>query len=267
MADNPSRNSIRVESFDILKGYLKPSITPVLSNLTTALLSVDHTVKTYPEGCLQLRNFIKAVPNLTHLRLNFVKMRPLVDDFMTWLGGDVDAQLQHLRDLDLGMLNISSKSLLQVLTKWELNSLALWKVGLDDEDSAAVHSANPDAWTQFLRDLANNIKAPLLVKSIKIGYATIGEDQYAVHFAGSTGIDGNGEKTFDDLQGEVNYRKHFGSFASDWLNDLADRIYLPFRHQRLHVDEENPSAGSDDEDENMDAEEGDENEDEDEDQT
>jgi hypothetical protein len=80
----------------------------------------------------------------------------------------------------------------------------------------------------------------------------MGDNQFLVRFASSTGIDGNGEKTYDgEIQDMVTYRKHFGSFASDWLNELAERVYIPVRRQSGNTDEENLSVDSDREDEIM----------------
>ena len=77
-----------------------------------------------------------------------------------------------------------------------------------------------------------------------------------VRFAGKTNIDCNGERTFEDVEDVVKYRKRVGTDVSMWLDELAEKAFLPPRDvspsDSSATDDDDEDEGSEDMDDNED---------------
>ena len=237
-------------SFDL--SCIQMDVTPVLSGLRTLLLSLDDGPNRISQQASEsnqhthLKNFLQHTPLLEHLRLNFIHMMVTPswetgsERFLRWLGtpfgvatktGSPPIALDHLTTLDIGMLTLTPKTLLQVVSKCaKLERLSLWKVFLScSEDRSEIVDG---LWSVCLPRIAKAFQAPDGVKRVMIGFA--GEkykgarsDGYrGVKFANKVSVDTNGEKKFEEPQGQVSYRKFVGSNVQDWLEDLGRRTFV-----------------------------------------
>ncbi|CAN8096186.1 unnamed protein product [Discula destructiva] len=129
----------------------KTTLVPVLAGLTKLHLDIgfNSNLQDYEQHFLDwskplnlaheswdpttrhLRRFLSLVPNVTWLRLNFSNNRQTaVSELLIWLAQDPDKQLvwsdtypksisPPLRRLDLGNVSVTSKTLLQILKKFD----------------------------------------------------------------------------------------------------------------------------------------------------
>ena len=234
------------ESFDL--SCSPTDVTPVLSGLRTLLLSLEDDPEHYPgfDEHNHLKNFLQHTPLLEHLRLNFTNMyvHPFTvtssQEFLQWFGalsgvasasGPTPISLDHLTTLDLGMLTVTPKILLQVVSKCaKLKALSLWKVNLNPNSQGPNDNADC-LWSRYLPEIGKALQAPEDVSSFMIGFA--GEahsgrpsaDYADVKFAKRISVDRNGEKKFEEPEGKISYRKRVGSNVHDWLEDLSKRTF------------------------------------------
>jgi hypothetical protein len=260
-------------SFDL--SCLQLDVSPVLSGLRTLLLSLDDA-RNYIGGYVSvsnmhthLKNFLHHTPLLEHLRLNFTNMpvTPSSDvgseSLLRWIGAPFGAATKtgpppiafdHLTTLDLGMLAVIPKTLLQVVSKCpKLESLSLWKVTLSCSEDRSEE--NRSLWSVYLPQIGNAFQAPESVSRVMIGFAV---EEYRgarsdgssdAKFANKVSIDGNGEKVFEDPEGKASYRKRVGSNAKDWLEDLGKRTFIEKPDLSDYSDDsENDDDGEDAED-------------------
>ena len=253
-------------SFDL--SCLQLDVTPVLSGLRTLLLSLNDNPPFPPQqgsistGHNHLQNFLQHTPLLEHLRLNFTN-QPVVssevcsEGFLRWFGtpsgvskhdGSTSVALAHLTALDLGMLCVTPKTLLQVVSKFaKLKSLSLWKVNLqcleDRGDNAGC------LWASCLPEIGKAFQAPEDFSTVLIGYAgeMINFNVTDVKFASNVSVDGNGEKKFEDPEGKVSYRKRVGSNVQDWFGNLGKRAFIE-KPEYLDSDDSDDSEGDEDDD-------------------
>lgn len=253
------------KSFNVLAGYMSPKVEPVLSNLRTLLLSLNDSlsVSSHDAPHDKLKRFLRHIPVLEHLRLNF-RTGMNANTLLEWLGAPYDpspplhgsVQLKYLTTLDLGLLSADPAVLLPIIAKFPLTSLSLWKVSLQPS-GALLLLPDSNMWTPFLKRLGNFISRPLEFKALMIGYPVDGarntttffRDAGPVQFAGKITTDAYGEKVFEDLQSQVTYRKRFGSDVRTWLEDLASRTHLPDQNGQ----EVDSSDESEEEDSDLDA--------------
>ena len=260
-------------SFDL--SCLSVDVAPVLSGLRTLLLSLEAPEMFHSQlgftatGYNHLQNFLQHTPLLEHLRLNFTNM-PITEGssgnmgpegFLRWFGTPTGTTakawpapiaLSHLTNLDLGMLYVTPKTLLQVVSKCaKLKALSLWKVTLQHSENPSEH-ANC-VWSRYLPKIGQAFQAPDHVSEVMIGYA--GEVTRTTHyhisevkFASRVSVDGNGEKKFEDPEGKVSYRKRVGSNVQDWLEDLGKKAFI----ESLDDSEISEDDDIDDEDEDED---------------
>jgi hypothetical protein len=233
-------------SFDL--GCLQIDVAPVLSGLRTLLLSLDDARTANPQqgskstGHGHLKDFLQHTPLLEHLRLNFTGHVAITSEdvgsegFLRWLGtpigvasksGPTPIALDHLTTLDLGMLYVTPKTLLRVVSKCaKLKALSLWKVNLQCFED---RSDNADClWASCLPQIGKAFQAPEDVGTIMIGFAAEATRFHLedVKFASKVSVDGNGEKKFEDPEGKASYRKRVGTNAKDWLEDLSKKTFI-----------------------------------------
>lgn len=270
------RNRMPDRSFDL--SCIHFDVAPVLSGLRTLLLSLDDARNHISQQDstfnkhTHLKNFLQHTPLLEHLRLNFTNMMVSPsseigsEGLLRWLGapfgvavktGPPPIALDHLTTLDIGMLALIPKTLLQVVSKCaKLQRLSLWKVVLSCSED---RSESTDClWSVYLPKIAKAFQAPDGVSRVMIGFA--GEeyrgapsDGYRdVKFANKVSVDANGEKKFEEPGGQVSYRKFVGSNVQDWLEDLGRRTFV----EALEFSDDSDD-GEDDEVDDDEADEGD----------
>lgn len=109
------------------------------------------------------------------------------------------------------MLTVKDQTLLQVITKFDLTSLSLWKVTLQCDDPGAIYL--PTHWADLLRKLSDTLPASTRLKHVLIGYAS--QKGHAtvvpVFFKDSEGQQAN----------RIEYRSRYGSNVKDWLRVRA----------------------------------------------
>lgn len=244
------RKKMPDRSFDL--SCLQLDVAPVLSGLRTLLLSLDDSRTLSSQhgsrstGHDHLQDFLQHTPLLEHLRLNFTHQPVRASDytgsegFLRWFGtpsgvpvttGPAPITLDHLTALDLGMLYVTPKTLLRVVSKCtKLKALSLWKVALQsfearDENASCL-------WSWCLPKIGEAFQAPEDVSAVMIGFAgemtngTFSSTLPDVQFANKVSVDGNGEKNFEDPEGKASYRKRVGSSVKDWLEDLGKRAFV-----------------------------------------
>lgn len=258
-------------SFDL--SCLQLDVAPVLSGLRTLLLSLDDAQMGISRpgtvtGHDHLQAFLKYTPLLEHLRLNFTNQPAIppgdrgTEGFLRWFGapsgvagsakiGPAPISLDHLTALDLGMLCVTPKTLLQVVSKYaKLKALSLWKVNLQCLGDRGV---NPDClWDSCLSKIGKAFQAPEDVSTVMIGFA--GEVTRfhitEVKFAGKVSVDGNGEKKFEDPEGKASYRKRVGSNVKGWFEDLGKRAFI----EKPDFHDDSDDSEDDEDDDGEDAE-------------
>ena len=235
-------------SFNITS--LRSDVAPVLSGFRTLLLNLDYD---RPLNALQssrfnghhhLQTFLQHTPLLEHLRLNFANHA--VDSsgdtgsegFLRWFGTPTGIAvttgslspiaLDHLTTLDLGLLHVTPKTLLQVVSKCaKLKALSLWKVTLQSLEDRGENAEF--LWSSCLPEIGKAFQAPEDVFTVTIGFAYELTSRFAhpqVTFASKVSVDGNGEKKFEHRESKASYRKHVGSNVKEWLKDLGERAFV-----------------------------------------
>lgn len=260
-------------SFDLT--YLQLDVAPVLSGLRTLLLSLDDARVIIPQqgstltGHDHLQDFLQHTPLLEHLRLNFTSQIAVTsgnvntEGFLGWLGtpsglasksGSSPIALEHLHTLDLGMLYVTPKTLLRVVSKFaKLKALSLWKANLH---SLEDRGDNADClWASYLPEIGKAFQAPEHVSTFMIGFAGEVVDYHVteVKFASKVSVDGNGVKKFEDPEGKVSYRKRVGSNVKEWLVDLGKRAFV----EKQDLSDDSDDSEDDEDDDGVDAESGD----------
>jgi hypothetical protein len=256
------RNRLSDASFDLSPSFMQTNAVPVLSNLKTLLLSLQtceartHANMYFPVGggptvddnalFRNLKDFLGHTPLLEHLRLNFngtERPSSCATELLAWLGTSpgpavkktpAPINLDHLTALDLGMVHVEAHNLLNIVSKFaKLEALSLWKVVLQDTQKDPDYSERDSGclWSYYLRKLGQAFQAPEDVKTLMLGWLAEGVTAYGAprqtRFAGKTNVDGNGIKTFEDVEDVVKYRKRVGSNACEWLEELGDKAFSP----------------------------------------
>ncbi|KAK1061214.1 hypothetical protein LTR74_011224 [Friedmanniomyces endolithicus] len=269
-------------SFSVGEGYMLPAIGPVLAGLQTLMLHVcgGEDGGGFPQGYdawtqAPIKRFLRHTKALETLRLNFEQYDLFGDAILKWLGEPVSAAphitegptidvspllLSKLRNLDLGMLNTNSATLIKVV-------------------------ANP--WIIFLEALADTLSSSTRLQRFSIGYArqsarrgTTPPNHFDENVLFAPSGD-PGDRRQSNAEDRVSYRGEYGSSVKQWLKDVAARTWavknIPFG-RRIDREDDNEDAdenegddGDDDEDqeedddgEGIDVEEGDDDGDEDE---
>jgi hypothetical protein len=253
------RNRLPDGSFDINPGFIRSKALPVLSNLKALLLSIEdrpidmddmlrgtHSAERLEDAFYNLRDFLRHTPLLEHLRLNFAQGRPIswrIDTFLAWLGTSsgpdipgisMPVKLDHLTTLELGMIDIVPHTLVDLFSKFtKLEAVSLWKIELQptrDSPDEPNYDGKP-MWSYYLRKIGEAFKTADNVKTFMIGWVTethrLNVPEQPLRFAGKTNTDGNGVMTFEDVEDVVKYRKRVGRGVAEWLDELAEKAFLP----------------------------------------
>jgi hypothetical protein len=278
------RHRLPDASFDITPDFMRSKAVPVLSKLKALLLSIEDRgiemddvlgyrgrIKRDESAFRNLKVFLQHTPLLEHLRLNFAQGRMpswRVDDFLAWLGTSPGPQmpviLNHLNTLELGMIDIAPHTLLGLFSKFtKLETVSLWKIALQPVSSAGQDYDEKSTWSYYLSKIGQSFQTPENVKEFMIGWITETPIPDTVHstvrFAGKTNIDCNGKRTFEDVEDVVKYRKRVGTDVSMWLDELAEKAFLPPRD--VSPSDSSATDDTDDDDEDEGSEDMDDNED------
>jgi hypothetical protein len=168
---------------------------PVLARLKKLMLSISHDEhndsgapwrsRVNRAAAPHLQRSLLHVPKLETLRLNFHSGQFLAYRFLEWLGESEQmpvpavslhddmiqpVSLVHLKDLDLGMLKVSAPTLINVITKFDLVTLNLWRVSILCQRKHDLQ-AQPDHWARFFSDLADALPASTHLESVLVGQA------------------------------------------------------------------------------------------------
>ncbi|KAK1056733.1 hypothetical protein LTR74_014676 [Friedmanniomyces endolithicus] len=266
-------------SFSVGDGYMLPAIGPVLAGLQTLMLHVcgGEDGGGFPQGYdawtqAPLKRFLRHTKALETLRLNFEQYDLFGDAILKWLGEPVsDAphitegptidvsplSLSKLRNLDLGMLNTNSATLIKVLAKFDLISINLWKVYLRFKDfDESTDDTSP--WVIFLEALADTLQSSTRLQRFSVGYARQPARRGATppnHFDENVLFAPSGDpgdRRQSNAEDRVSYRAEYGSNVKQWLKDVAARTWavknIPFG-RRIVREDDNEDADEDDGDE------------------
>jgi hypothetical protein len=136
----------------LIPDHLNGSINATLQNLKRLHLDVDLNAGQMPGAGMVgndvvckpgylLRRFLSKTDNITWLRLNFqMSNHSNADAFLQWLGSQplaADAvTLSSLQRLDLGSVEVSSKTLVRLIAKFgpTLRGLNLWRMSIQDSN-------------------------------------------------------------------------------------------------------------------------------------
>ena len=255
-------------SFDVFDRLMAPSITPLLAGIQRLMLSISelnlgsagpgvdsHEAKT---RSLPIQHFLEHTPNLQCLRLNFASDRSSADDILEWLGRRPHlsslkhspivvhlpaVQFNNLVELDLGMVAIHKTPLVDIVTKFNLKSLNLWKVSIKEPSDLAggeIQSLWPSFFTMLAEKLISNTLQSLMVgwpASLEYEEGTPHVSYTAMRFV----IDGNHDNCKpENITPIVRYQAVFGSNIKDWLRETAAKFVT------LDHIEEPPSSDSED---------------------
>lgn len=148
--------------------FLEPTMAPVLSSLTTLLLTLNLRGTSWPSPGVSIRmrairNFLSLTSNLTHLRFNFQRAGDSEEhQFLDWLAdSDPAAILPKLEKLDFGMMVAGKLVAREVVKRFggTLRALSFWKVTLTNPDLHGMHmpldekTRNLNLWADFLAKL------------------------------------------------------------------------------------------------------------------
>lgn len=267
-------SAVHLTAFNVNASIVRAKVSPVLHELKTLLLAIDPRQRPpyATHGFHNLENFLQHTPLLQHLRLNFVLQRDTdLKLFLMWLaspfGSDASypthppVQLEHLTRLDLGLLISAGQALVDVVSKFNLQSLSLHKIRLLER----CRPENAEIWAEFLSNLAEAFKNPGQVTDLSIGWASQaytehGSFQY-VNFAKKVTLNANGEKEYDDLEPLVIYRKQKdGIDVREWLRDMGGRACRPDRVVDLDSSESEQTGTDEDDDSDSDGSDGEDDE-------
>lgn len=264
-------------SFNMLDGFMGDKIRPILKNMEELMLAIalDAPFPFGPFGMSSrstpadkstdapLKRLLHSTPNLKTLRLNFDAHQFLGHRFLTWLGKPSPASvstslspkapiypisLPHLSTLELGMLNVSASVLLEVLTKFDLESFSLWKCILH---SPSLQNEE-NCWSKFLHDLAAALPQASRLKSVLIGYPSLmhvnsgfGKED-PIFFKPSDADDDTYRK--EDLVQEIRHRAGPGTDIKEWFEALSKRAIMKSLDEYYNDSESITELGDEDED-------------------
>lgn len=262
-------------SFDVFNLLLTPSIPSVLAGIQRLMLSVSVVNYWSPSGgfnsiekrttSVPLKRFLAHTPNLQCLRLNFESDASSADEILEWLGQRPDLsslktsptvvhvpaiQLNNLVELDLGMVSIHETTLVDIITKFSLNSVNLWKVSIKKSKDSAGDGVK-SLWPSFFTTLAEKLRSNSL-QSLMVGWPASREYDGATSCLNYTAmrlvIDGNHDNCKpENVTHVVKYRAVFGSNIKDWLRETAAK-FVTLDHIEMSV------SGNSDEDSTLDLE-------------
>lgn len=275
------RGKLTPASFNVLDGFMAPTVTPVLARLKKLMLTIALNEPTdfgapwlpYDTSSVtdaSLKRLLHATSELKTLRLNFEIGQFFAFRFLEWLGSPASVSvpvspanltippvlLSNLTGLDLGMLNVAVPTLINVITKFKITSLNLWKITLHCTDSE--RTTQLDRWACFLQDLSDAVPASTL-KYILIGFVFqahfVARDSrtHAIRVYFTPPDISSSDLTQADLIDKVTYRAAYGSSVKDWLSDLAKRT----SYEIVETSSENGSEEIEDSEEDEDEDEDD----------
>ncbi|USW53444.1 Putative F-box domain-containing protein [Septoria linicola] len=259
---------LRYDDFQLPAGPRGIAVASVLAELRTLMLAISgdgselfqlsdslapwnvYNDKNFGE--LPLRRFLQQTPKLEVLRLNFENDQFFGHRIIDWLGRPVTAlsatrlpsdlptppvQLGSLETLDLGMTNVNGGSLVRVLTKFDLESINLWKVTLQ---CPGPTSTSQDCWAEFLLQLSTSLPASCRIRYLMIGscdqfhYTQTQPSSYgyrapALRFV-PEGTDRAGKiKAIKDFK--IAFKAQYtGKPIHQWLRDKSELTFVPGIH-------------------------------------
>ncbi|KAK3072743.1 hypothetical protein LTR53_006236 [Teratosphaeriaceae sp. CCFEE 6253] len=267
------RAKLEATSFSVLHGYMAKATRPVLASLKTLMLTIGSGSTTggdpreARDGVIQLplKRFLQNTPALETLRLNFAPDEDFAHAFLQWLGqpstpapgstmtvaADVSSlSLSKLRNLDLGMLNTDVNTLVQVLTKFDLESANLWKVALPCRNVEEFKEED-NSWRDFFDVLADALPPSTRLRNFSVGYAQFshteldfGRPLHAMraYFAQPSHPT---DKSMARAQDKASFRAGYGFNVKSWLSELAARTWTP---DLILVTDDSEDDSEDDED-------------------
>lgn len=230
--------------------FLAPSVTPVLQNLETLLISADRipvAIDTITIDGPFLRQFLGRTYNLRHLRINFDKNArgTTTEGFLEWLGQPtVDAgaapigildhppiALTHLKQLELGQMTVKPAVILKVINKFAstLKEFCLWRTNLVSHPDTATDST---VTVDFLKSLAHNRQ--LSLTDFKLGF--LQQDGFFTNFK---------TRDLNDAPSDI-IREYTGENMGHFIRGLIDDIVI--QKPRSYDDDSDDGSNDDDDD-------------------
>ncbi|KAK5709418.1 hypothetical protein LTR17_019817 [Elasticomyces elasticus] len=274
-------------SFDVVSDVTKP----VLGALRTVMLHImashpHHRVSSNDDDLwhqLPIKRFLEHTPAVEELRLNFEPSEMLGHQMLGWLGEDVStvpASIPHvpslalpaLRTLDLGKLNTDVETLVSVLAKFDLATVNLWQVTLRCKDRIE-HEEDTSRWTRFFEALARVLSPSSGLKRFSVGYPNQAYGADGSNVINSMLNNADLRRVFfkkdhsadSPKEDKASYRAGYGSSIKHWLEEIAERTWMPSYQPIDLTDDSEDDENEEDEDVSDDSE-GDEEDDVDEDE-
>ncbi|KAK5110933.1 hypothetical protein LTR62_005471 [Meristemomyces frigidus] len=239
------QHRLEPQALNVLANYMGSTTKPVLIATKRLFLALDSTrlrVIRNVQSYEALGDLLRHTPNLEHLRLNFTHQDVDAEDFLKFLGEDGNTRsihkhtlslpsppLTNLQSLDLGMVPVKPDVLIQIILRFRLKSLALWKIGFPCDSLNAAHLP---VFRDFAIDLGCSLPASTALKKLDIGFMTqcftetLGErDRYenAVHFAN----DGDpANRVAGNTSQQVTFEAGNGASVHQWLREIAERSWV-----------------------------------------
>lgn len=250
-----NRKKLKPSSLSVLDGFLAPKVLPVLTGLKKLMLTIsldgDALYGAPWLPCPQdnvtgssLMRLLHHTPALEVLRLNFAQNQFFAQLFLDWLSTSTSGlpsatippsqsippiSLPSLTSLDLGMLNIDPSTLLNVICKFNLASLSLWKVELrSDSLDNIIRNTKPDCWDFFLADLSRALPDSSRLRSVLLGYtyqchrSSTMSESVQIYFT-PPAIAGSRPSSTKDLLEQVAYRAGYGTSVKEWFQSMSTR--------------------------------------------
>lgn len=290
------------DSFNILDGVTGKTVNPALANLRSIFLPVTfrshHNMDidwllSMKDGCdhveVPLRRLLCSLPKIEAIRLNFEQSEHHdTGRFLTWLGRQPSPTatssatsasiplsppyptMPHLTTLELGMLVVTGPDLVGAFARFDLRKFSLWRVMLNVKGRPRPIDPESGHWPEVLRDMSKALSQSSNLHSVMLGEFRQGESEddgrrRKVETVVFTVGDGQ-DRAKLECERSARYRAGYGSNVRDWLDHLAERVYVPpaepQRQQSSASEEDMEDGEDDDEDEDMDDDEEMEDEDE-----
>ncbi|RMZ01351.1 hypothetical protein D0862_06400 [Hortaea werneckii] len=245
-------NKLDPWSFNVFNCRLAPSIPSILAGIQRLMLSIsDLNRSSNNSGKDSIETRMRSVPiikflehtsDLKCLRLNFQGDTSNADHILEWLGRRPEGsslensnmvayippvQLDNLVELDLGMVSIHNYTLVDIVTKFSLKSLNLWKVSIKALKNPAGGGIS-SLWPSFFTTVADKLISNTL-QSVMVGWPASREyeqDASRLDFKNMRFvIDGDHDNCKpENVTHIVKYQAVFGSNIKDWLRETAAKF-------------------------------------------
>jgi hypothetical protein len=255
----------------VLNGPLAGAVKRVLQGLKVLMLtlagpdsSIKELLNVRPSDIERLahplRRLLENTPNLEKLRLNFSPDQVCVQAYLEWFATPASVTWSNLTCLDIGMICLKESLLTNVIAKFNLTELNLWKITLISTHEDGVYSP----WIALLQALTISSKLNArTMKKMTIGYPNIESSGRPGSLVPVYFVDEEGQ-SFPTRNAAYNSSTD-GTDFTQWAEALAKKVSTALDTERPNghhagltnltsdEDEEGSDDESDDEDSELDS--------------